>query len=157
MSKVGFQNILETQCQILLIQLGFVCLTNEIETCLDSLLDIKPIKSRSHVSCKYNSKSQFNYVVVFVVSNMKSQFFWQNICGLNLMHLLRKKHLCLLKASLGTFYVVESNLMMTSIGMEDLKLVFLLFKFSEDCGASIIRMTTKSGCILDEILQLHSV
>ena len=25
------------------------------------------------------------------------------------------------------------------------------------CGASIIRMTTKSGCILDEILQLHSV
>ena len=120
MSKVGFQNIF--QCQILLIQLEFVCLTNEIETCLDSLLDIKPIKSRSHVSCKYNFKSKFNYVVVFVVSNMKSHFFCQNICRLNLVHLLRKKHLCLLKASLGNFHVVKSNLMMT-------------FKFSENCGA----------------------
>ena len=128
MAKVGFQNILETQCQFLLIQLGLICLTNEIETCLDSLLDIKSIKSRSHVSRKYNLKSQFNYVVVFVVSNMKSHFFCQNICRLNLMHLLRKKHLCLLKASLGNFYVVESNLKMTSIGMEDLKLVFLFFQ-----------------------------
>ena len=124
--KLDFSTFQELIVKFCSFSFGFVCLTNEIETCLDSLLDIKLIKSRSNASCKYNLKSQFNYVVVFAVSNMKSQFFWQNISGLNLMHLLRKKHLCLLKASLGNFHVIESNLMMTSIGMEDLKLVELL-------------------------------
>ena len=52
---------------------------------------------------------------------------------------------------IGTFYVVESHLMMKSTCL------FCCSNYSKIVELSFIPMATKSGCLLDEILELEKM